>query len=80
MAEPCPHTTFDSLVTVEAVTPPNGLTPYHQASVRISCAVCAGVLMATGLPPLDAALFRTVALSADGESVYLSGLVVTPAP
>ena len=79
MADPCPHTTFDSTVTVEAVTPANGMTPYHQASVHIWCTACAGVLMPTGLPSQDAALFRTVALSPDGESVYLSGLVVTPA-
>lgn len=79
MADPCAHPTFTSEVTVEAITPPNGLTPYHQACVRVWCPTCLAVLKPTGLPPLDAALFRTVALSVDGESVYLSGLVEAPA-
>jgi hypothetical protein len=77
MAEPCVHA-FASQVTVEDVTPPNGLTPYQRACVRVWCTVCDGVLMATGLPPLDPVLFRTVALSPDGKDVYLSGLLVTP--
>lgn len=80
MADPCPHTTCDSQVTWELIEPANGLTPYYQAAVRIWCQVCAGVLMPTGLPVQDPALFRTVALAPDGETVYLSGLVVVPEP
>ena len=78
MAE-CPHSDFESLVTVEFVEP-STLAPYYRARLQVRCTQCQGPLIFGGLPPLNPTLFYTVAVGAGGSEVYLSGTVTSPIP
>jgi hypothetical protein len=75
----CPHTDFESLVTVAVITPA-GLPPAHQVRLQVRCTQCQGQFTVVGLPPVNPVLAQTVAVGAGGTEVYLSGTVVPPSP
>ena len=75
----CLHTQFESLVTVTRMEPP-GQPGYHQVRLQVRCAQCQGPLTFPGLPPVNPMLFLSVAVSAGGSELVLSGQVVPPTP